>query len=82
MNQLAEVEIIALSEALDDEYRVWPPRDTLLQCVAHFTQTPHISNIRESKGQHTRALQSLPKIMAYRRSVERDNGHGHEWMRR
>lgn len=56
MNPLNEIEIQALNEALDDEYRAWATYD---QVVADFGEVPPFSNIREAEGRHIEALCAL-----------------------
>ena len=56
MNDLSEIEINALLEALDDEYHAWTTYD---QVIADFGDSPPFSNIHEAEGRHIEALLSL-----------------------
>jgi hypothetical protein len=56
MGTLAETEIRALNEALEDEYRAWATYD---QVVADFGEVPPFSNIREAEARHIGALSVL-----------------------
>lgn len=56
MNHLTEMEISALNEALDDEYRAWATYD---QVIADFGDVPPFSNIREAEKRHIAALCAL-----------------------
>ena len=56
MNPLAEAEIHALNEALDDEYLAWATYD---QVIADFGEMPPFSNIREAEARHIEALCTL-----------------------
>jgi hypothetical protein len=56
MTDLAQNEIHALSEALDDEYGAWATYD---QVIADFGAAPPFSNIRDAEARHIEALHSL-----------------------
>lgn len=56
MNNLNEIEIMALNEALDDEYHSWATYD---QVIADFGELPPFSNIRDAEGRHIEALLRL-----------------------
>ena len=56
MITLAENEIRALHEALDDEYRAWATYD---QVIADFGEVQPFSNIREAEARHIEALRAL-----------------------
>ncbi|MGC1816959.1 MAG: DUF2202 domain-containing protein [Casimicrobiaceae bacterium] len=56
MDPLAETEISALDEALDDEYRAWSTYD---QVIADFGDVPPFSNIRRAEARHIEALCAL-----------------------
>ena len=56
MNGLAEIEIRALNEALDDEYRSWATYD---QVIADFGEIQPFGNIREAEARHIEALRTL-----------------------
>jgi len=58
MNGLTEIEIRALNEALDDEYRSWATYD---QVIADFGQIQPFGNIREAEARHIEALHTLFK---------------------
>jgi hypothetical protein len=53
---LAESEIRALHEALDDEYRAWATYD---QVIADFGEARPFSNIRDAEARHIDALLGL-----------------------
>lgn len=53
MSDLTEMEIRALNEALDDEYRTWT---TYGQVIADFGKMPPFSNIRQAEARHIEAL--------------------------
>ena len=53
MTLLADPEIRALNEALDDEYHAWATYD---QVIADFGEVPPFSNIREAEARHIEAL--------------------------
>ena len=56
MNTLAEAEIHALNEALEDEYLAWATYD---QVIADFGEVRPFSNIREAEARHIEALCTL-----------------------
>jgi hypothetical protein len=56
MNNLTELEIRALNEALDDEYHSWATYD---QVIADFGKVQPFSNIREAEAHHIEALRTL-----------------------
>jgi hypothetical protein len=56
MNDLTAVEIHALNEALDDEYRAWATYD---QVIRDFGELRPFSNIREAEARHIEALREL-----------------------
>ncbi|MDO8893866.1 MAG: DUF2202 domain-containing protein [Nitrosomonas sp.] len=56
MNNLTELEIRALNEALDDEYHSWATYD---QVIADFGQVQPFGNIREAEARHIEALRTL-----------------------
>jgi hypothetical protein len=56
MVSLADFEIAALHEALDDEYRAWATYD---QVIADFGAAPPFSNIRDAEARHIDALRVL-----------------------
>lgn len=56
MNDLAEGEIVALREALDDEYRSWAIYD---QVTHDFGDSPPFSHIRDAEARHVEALRVL-----------------------
>ena len=56
MSNLTEIEIRALNEALDDEYRAWATYD---QVIADFGDVPPFSNIRHAEARHIEALCAL-----------------------
>jgi rubrerythrin len=64
VNDLSEVEIHALNEALDDEYRAWA---TYEQVIADFGDVRPFTHIREAEARHIGALRSL--FGRYRRPV-------------
>jgi hypothetical protein len=53
MTPLNDIEIRALHEALDDEYRAWATYD---QVMADFGEVRPFSNIRDAEGRHIGAL--------------------------
>ncbi len=53
---LSEVEINALHEALDDEYKAWSTYD---QVLTDFGEVRPFSNIRDAEGRHIEALKRL-----------------------
>lgn len=56
MSAPTEQDILALREALDDEYRAWATYD---QVIADFGLVPPFSNIRDAEARHIDALRSL-----------------------
>lgn len=56
MNELSEIEIHALNEVLDDEYRAFA---TYEQVLADFGDARPFSNIRDAEGRHIEALYAL-----------------------
>lgn len=56
MNALNEMEVRALKEALDDEYRAWATYD---QVIADFGEVLPFVNIREAEARHIGALCGL-----------------------
>lgn len=56
MNELSEIEIQALNEVLDDEYRAFA---TYEQVLADFGDAQPFSNIRDAEGRHIEALYTL-----------------------
>jgi hypothetical protein len=56
MSKLNKVEIDALLEALDDEYRAWATYD---QVIHDFGEVRPFINIREAEARHIQALQFL-----------------------
>ena len=56
MNPLDELEMQALHEALDDEYRSWATYD---QVMTDFGAVRPFSNIREAESRHIEALCAL-----------------------
>ena len=56
MTTLNEIEVSALHEALDDEYRAWATYD---QVIADFGEVQPFSNIREAEARHIEALRAL-----------------------
>jgi len=56
MTPLTEIEIRALEEALDDEYRAWATYD---QVIADFGEVRPFINIREAEARHIEALRAL-----------------------
>jgi hypothetical protein len=56
MVSLTDIEIAALREALDDEYRAWATYD---QVIADFGVAPPFSNIRAAEARHIDALRVL-----------------------
>ena len=56
MSDLSEVEIHALNEALDDEYRAWATYD---QVLADFGDVRPFTHIRAAEARHIEALRSL-----------------------
>jgi rubrerythrin len=56
LDELDELEIQALREALDDEYRSWATYD---QVVADFGDVAPFVNIREAEARHIEALRGL-----------------------
>jgi len=56
MHHLSEMEIRALNEALDDEYRAWATYD---QVIADFGNISPFSNIRAAEARHIGALCEL-----------------------
>jgi len=55
-NPLTALEIRALHEALEDEYRAWATYD---QVIADFGEVRPFSNIREAEARHIEALRML-----------------------
>ncbi|PTN11060.1 ferritin-like domain-containing protein [Nitrosomonas aestuarii] len=56
MHDLTDMEIDALNEALDDEYRAWATYD---QVIADFGNISPFSNIRAAEARHIGALCEL-----------------------
>lgn len=56
MSDLAETEVRALQEALDDEYKAYATYD---QVIADFGEVRPFSNIREAEARHIAALRVL-----------------------
>jgi hypothetical protein len=56
MNDLTIIEIQALHDALDDEYKAWA---TYNQVIADFGEVRPFINIRDAEGRHIEALQRL-----------------------
>jgi len=56
MIALTESEILALKEALDDEYRAWATYD---QVIADFGEVQPFVNIRDAEARHIAALCTL-----------------------
>jgi len=56
MYELTKPEIVALSEALDDEYRSWATYD---QVIADFGAVQPFFNIRDAESRHIEALCAL-----------------------
>jgi hypothetical protein len=56
MDPLSALEIQALHDALDDEYRAWATYD---QVIADFGDAPPFSNIRDAEMRHIEALRTL-----------------------
>ena len=56
MNELNEIEIRVLHEALDDEYRSWATYD---QVIADFGEVRPFINIRGAESRHIEALSGL-----------------------
>jgi hypothetical protein len=56
MESLTDSELVALREALDDEYRAWATYD---QVVADFGPVSPFNNIREAEARHIQALHGL-----------------------
>ncbi|MEJ2361667.1 MAG: DUF2202 domain-containing protein [Gammaproteobacteria bacterium] len=53
MQNLSKIELDALHEALDDEYRAWATYD---QVIADFGQVRPFINIRDAEARHIQAL--------------------------
>ena len=56
MDTLTEAEILALQEALDDEYRAWATYD---QVISDFGEVRPFTRIREAEARHIEALRTL-----------------------
>ena len=56
MNELTDIEIRILHEALDDEYKSWASYD---QVIADFGEVRPFINIRQAEARHIEALLSL-----------------------
>lgn len=56
MNNLTEIEVAALLEALDDEYHAWATYD---QVIVDFGEVLPFSNIRSAEARHIDALLEL-----------------------
>ena len=56
MTTLNEIEVQALNEALDDEYRAWATYD---QVIADFGEVRPFDNIRDAEARHIEALRAL-----------------------
>lgn len=56
MSNLNQLEIAALQEALDDEYRAWATYD---QVIRDFGEVRPFINIRDAEARHIQALHSL-----------------------
>jgi hypothetical protein len=56
MTDLTDVEIRALNEALDDEYKAWATYD---QVIADFGEIAPFNHIREAEARHIAALRTL-----------------------
>jgi hypothetical protein len=56
MNELSDIEIRMLHEALDDEYRSWATYD---QVIADFGEVRPFINIRGAEARHIEALSGL-----------------------
>ncbi|HSQ06601.1 MAG TPA: DUF2202 domain-containing protein, partial [Chromatiaceae bacterium] len=56
MTELADAEIRALNEALDDEYQAWATYD---QVIADFGEVAPFLHIREAEARHIDALRTL-----------------------
>ena len=52
MTELADAEIRALNEALDDEYHAWATYD---QVIAYFGEVAPFRHIREAEARHIAA---------------------------
>ncbi len=56
MDSLTDAEILALNEALDDEYHSWTTYD---QVIADFGEARPFINIRDAETRHIQALTNL-----------------------
>jgi len=71
MSELTKIELEALHEALDDEYRAWTTYD---QVISDFGEIRPFINIRDAEARHIQALHSL--FNAYELSIPKNNWPG------
>lgn len=71
MNVLSNKEILALGEALDDEYKSWATYD---QVIKDFGQVRPFSNIRDAEARHIAALHEL--FTLYELDIPQNNWPG------
>ncbi len=71
MRNLSQLELDALHEALEDEYRAWATYD---QVISDFGEVRPFINIREAEARHIQALCSL--FEAYEIKIPRNNWPG------
>lgn len=71
MAELSKIELDALYEALDDEYRSWATYD---QVISDFGKVRPFINIRDAEARHIQALCSL--LIAYEITVPENTWPG------
>lgn len=71
MSGLTKIELDALHEALDDEYRAWSTYD---QVISDFGEVRPFINIRDAEARHIQALLSLFNF--YDLSIPKNNWPG------
>jgi len=70
MTELNKIELDALYEALDDEYRSWATYD---QVISDFGEVRPFINIRDAEARHIQALCSL--LISYEITVPQNTWH-------
>ncbi len=71
MMELSKIELDALYEALDDEYRSWATYD---QVISDFGEVRPFINIRDAEARHIQALCSL--FISYEIAVPKNTWSG------
>jgi len=73
MNELTDIEIRMLQEALDDEYHAWAIYD---QVIADFGEVRPFINIRQAEARHIEALLGLVRALWTARACQSVAGQG------